>query len=443
MCSISGSKIKNEVEQMLAKMKHRAPDGEGIFDVGNYFMGMGRLAIIDLKSDGLCPYQEDNYTLVFNGEIYNFKELRSELQTKGYKFRTKSDTEVLLKSYRHWGVGCLDKFNGMFAFAIHDGKRIFAARDIAGEKPFYFKTVPWFSFASEAKALDFKCEELEPAHYLLYDLVNNKLEIKKWWKLKLRDINPKEAIDELEWLLEDSIKLRTQADVPYALYYSGGIDSSLIRTFHDFKYELTYQDGDYKEEYLKSAEKIIWHLDGPTDSFSPFGLWKLAQEANEKKIKVVLSGEGADELFGGYVRYVPKHFNYEAQKEFPSYEQMFQPAKCVFRSGWEEFNGNLRELLRMGDRMSSAFGVENRCVFLDRRIIEFAFSLPDYLKIKGLETKVILRRLLEKRNPEYRHIEKKGLYCSVNKWIGSKETFTKKNYTVFQEKIWQKIRNSQ
>lgn len=417
---------------MLSIMKHRSPDQIGMVKKNGYTMGMGRLAIIDLKSKNLCPYQEDKYILCFNGEIYNYIELKNELRKKGWSFKTDSDTEVLLKSYRQWGVKCLDKFNGMFAFAIYDGEKIFMARDIAGEKPLYYKLSP-LKFASELKALDFRGKEFPPAHYAIYDGL--KFTLKRYWNLKKRKINLKTAEEELEWLLQDSIKLRTRADVPYALYYSGGIDSSLIDTFHDFKYKFTYQDKDYSKEFKRIAKKIFWHLDYPIESFTPFGLWKLAEMAS-KKVKVVLSGEGADELFGGYIRYVLPQFNYVARSKLPSYQSMFQPAKSVNEYGWEEFNGNMQHLLRMGDRMASAFGLENRCPFLDKRIIEFAFSLPNHMKINGLETKTILRRILEKRNPKYKHIEKKGLYCSVNKWIGSKEKFSKKDYLKYQEDMF-------
>lgn len=436
MCSIAGSKNKKEVGTMLQVMRYRGPDGEGIADHGIFAIGTGRLAIIDLTSKGLCPYREDNYTITFNGEIYNYQELRKELEQKGWIFTTNSDTEVLLKSYREWGVKCLNKFNGMFAFAIYDGKKIFLARDIAGEKPLYYTKRP-FRFASEAKALGFDCEEFPTASYGIYDF--KKLVIKPYWRLQQRDINLKTAEEELEWLLEDSVKLRTRSDVPYGLYYSGGIDSSLLATFHDFRYIFTYRDANYAKEFKRIFPKILWHLDHPIESFSPFGLWKLAEMAS-RKVKVVLSGEGADELFGGYVRYVVPEFNYQARKRFPSYPLMFTPAQSVQESGWNEFNGNLRTLLRMGDRMSSAFGLENRCPFLDKRIIEFAFSLPNELKIQGCDTKVILQNILRRRNPSYRHIEKKGLFCSVNKWIGSNNIFDKKDYMKLQFDIYERFK---
>lgn len=423
MCSIAGT--KNNIEEMIEIMKYRAPDDKGFFRDKKFKIGMGRLSIIDLKSDNLCPYKEDNFVLSFNGEIYNYIELRNELKTLGHTFKTNSDTEVLLKSYKQWGIKCLNEFNGMFAFAIYDGKRIFMARDIAGEKPLYY-TDP-FQFSSEAKVFK-KCKEFPPAHYGIYDFKT--LKIKRYWNFPKRHIDLRHAEEELEWLLEDSVKLRTRSDVPYALYYSGGIDSSLISTFHNFQ-KFTYKGN--KKEFLKDAKKIYYHLDYPVKSFSPYGLWSLAKQAS-KKVKVVISGEGADELFGGYVRYVKPEFNYQAQKKFPSYK-MFEPAKSVQESCKEEFNGNMQELLRMGDRMSSAFGLENRCPFLDKRIIEFAFSLPNELKINGTETKVILRRILEKRMPNYKDIEKKGLYIPVNKWIGSKELYEKNDYLKWQKTL--------
>lgn len=439
MCAISGGKNKEEVKKMLQIMKHRAPDGSGVVDDGRFVIGMGRLAIIDLKSSDLCPYSEvyknRKYVLTFNGEIYNFIELRKELRQAGWEFRTTSDIEVVLKSYFQWGIKCLDKFNGMFAFVIYDGRNVFLARDIAGEKPLYFSYKP-FKFASEAKALNWDCIEFPRAHYMIWSEKKGVEKFEQYWRLK--KIKIKNAEKELEKLLENAIKIRTRADVPYGLYFSKGVDSSLISTFHKFQHKFTYKDGDYRKEFFKRFPKILWHLDYPVSSFSAFGLFKLAELAS-KKVKVVLSGEGADELFGGYVRYVQPHFNWMAQKAFPSYKGYFKEAESVTAAGWREFNGNLRELLRMGDRMSSAWGIETRCPFLDKRIIEFAFSLPDELKINGLDIKVILNRILKKRNPKYKSIEKMGLFCSVNSWLGSKDSFNKNDYLKYQKFIWTKL----
>src|SRR3990167_5521618 len=138
MCAIAGSHIEQEVNEMLFVMKHRAPDDSGIDTKFGFTLGMGRLKIIDLVSSGLCPIKDGEFTLTFNGEIFNYIELREELEKLGYSFFTNSDSEVLLKSYKAWGKDCLNKFNWMGAFAISDGEYIFLARDIAGEKPLYY-----------------------------------------------------------------------------------------------------------------------------------------------------------------------------------------------------------------------------------------------------------------------------------------------------------------
>ncbi|MBI5138671.1 MAG: hypothetical protein HZA95_02640 [Candidatus Vogelbacteria bacterium] len=437
MCAIAGAPSKEDVVRMLELMRHRAPDDAGTFQDERFTMGMGRLKIIDLISNDLCPITHKGLTLTFNGEIYNYIDLREELKKIGHTFKTSSDTEVLLVAYIEWNEGCLDKLNGMFAFAVNDGQSIFLARDIAGEKPLYYSlnASGEFKFASEAKALGFACQELPPAHSARFHFDKKTLDIRKWWQFtpKERDIDFESALKELDTILADSVRLRTRSDVSYGLYFSGGIDSTLISTYHNFSNQFTYQDGDYQKEFREIFPKILWHLDYPVSTFSPFGLWKLAEEARSKNVKVVLSGEGADELFGGYVRYVPNEFNRLGRNKFPSYTKVFPHRDML----WEEFNGNMRELLRMGDRMASAWGVENRCPFLDRRIIEFAFTLPMSYKIRGLETKVILCELLKRRMPEYKFQEKHGLFCSVNKWLNAPdEGFDKTTYHEYQEKIW-------
>ncbi len=384
-----------------------------------------------------------NHTITFNGEIYNYKELRNELIEKGYVFKTEGDTEVLLYAYIAWGEAFLDRLNGMFAFAIwnHQKRSIFFARDIAGEKPFYYRkdVRSNFSFASEAKALDWKCVELPPAHCGTYSLDSKKLKIRQWWTLQKRYIDLPNAEVELDYLLRDAIKIRMRSDVPMALYLSDGVDSNLINTYVPKIPVLTYHDSfQDKKTFLRDIEKIVWHLDYPLDSFSSFGLWQLAQTAKREGIKAILSGEGADELFGGYVRYVPNALNHHAQKIFPSYKNMFPVSHIDL--GWADFNGKMRGLLRMGDRMAAAHGIENRCPFLDRRIIEFAYSLPDEYRASGFGTKIILRALLFGKNPIIAQKEKHGLYVSVNEWIGEKDKFSKDKYMKLQQKIWNKLR---
>lgn len=432
MCSISGGFVKSDVERMLNVMKHRAPDDSGVVTVNDFTIGMGRLKILDLVSPGLCPLEEDGLILAFNGEIYNYLELREELTKLGYVFSTESDSEVLLKAFKEWGEACLDKLNGMFAFAIYDERRVFIARDLAGEKPLYYRPSP-FAFSSEAKALG-ECIELPPAHYGIYDFATEHLELHRWWfpPTESLDIRFEDSVDVVDELLQSAVQLRTRAHVPYGLYRSGGIDSTLISTYHEFSHQYTYEDKEeYKDEFLEVFPKILWHLDYPIKSFSAFGLWKLAQEARADGIKVVLSGEGADELFGGYVRYVPNEFNRKAREVYPSYTALF-PYKDMLK---EEFDGNMRELLRMGDRMAAAWGIENRCPFLDRRVVEFAVRLPMEHKIKGYETKRVLRALLKRRKPDYQFEEKKGLYVGVNGYLGVKDKFSKDAYWSYQKNL--------
>lgn len=441
MCSIAGATDKKEVEGMLQMMVHRSPDGWKTRSLEDFCIGMGRLAIIDTKNTEF-PFENERYVLTFNGEIYNYLDLKKELQLLGHQFHSNTDTEVLLEAFSKWGKECLDKLNGMFAFAIYDKKEhtIFFARDIAGEKPLYFREIN-FAFASEAKALNYDCVELKNAHCGVYDLKTNTLTTWRWWTFIPQEINLDTAETTLEKLLEDSVRLRTQTDVPYGLYLSEGIDSTLISTFHDFEETFTYVDGDFAEEFCfrEVFPRIVWHLDYPIDSFSAYPLWKLAKQAHQNNVKVILSGEGADELFGGYIRYVGNGMNLAAQKKFPSYTSMFPYEGDL---GRVDFEGKMQGLLRMGDRMASAWGIENRCPFLDRRIIEFAFSLPPELKCYGMDTKIILRRILAKRKPDYRDIEKKGLYSQVNKWLGVSDPFSKDVYLSKQQELWQKFQSS-
>ena len=509
MCSIAGI-VGNggDIKKMIKIQNHRAPDDSAFYVDKLIKIAMGRLKIIDLKSDGLCLYQEDGLVLSYNGEIYNYLELKKDLINLGVKFKTTSDTEVLLKSYLVWGLKALDKLNGMFAFAIYDKRKkiLVMARDIAGEKPlYYYQRGKTFAFASEAKAFfdvlpisindknEFfesfehchittlwrEVKELPAAHYLIYDIQNNCIKsIKPYWQFKPRTINLKTAHEELEGLIEDAVKIRIRSDVPYALYFSGGIDSSLISTFHNFKYKFYFDSHhDWRKNFFSEINKIIWHLDFPVGSFSSYPLWKLAEMASAK-VKVVISGEGADEIFGGYVRYLPVAQEYKLRNRFPSYNsylfsKYFQfpnfleafsaltvrnnnkkslevvkntiaPYFKMFDDpvnamGFADFKHVFPSLLQMGDRMAGAFGIENRCPFLDKRIIEFGFSLPPEYKINNLEQKTILRTILKKRNMNTPlEQEKKGLTIFFNKWLNQKNIWDRSLYFDFIKKIWYK-----
>jgi asparagine synthase (glutamine-hydrolysing) len=505
MCAIAGI-VGNKLEKIHAMteiIKHRGPDDSKIeIDQNNKVaISMSRLSIIDLKSEGLCLYENEGLLLSYNGEIYNYKELKSQLLDKGIKFKTHCDTELFLKAYIYWGKDCFAKFDGMFAAAIYDKKKkeIILARDISGEKPlYYYKNNNVFAFASEAKAFlkNFKITKnqnrlffnafqhclnetlwkevysLPPATFMVLNITNLSYKIKKYWEFKQRDINLETAEEELENLLKNSITKRTSSDVRYGLYFSGGIDSSLISTFHKFKYKFNFNAKlEWKKEFYDNIKKIAWHLDFPVGSLSSFPLWKLAQTAS-KKVKVILSGEGADEIFGGYVRYLPVAQEYNLKKQFPSYSsylfkkyfkfenyldayasltarnkkdfefirEMLKPYFQRFEDpinamGYADFELIMPSLLQMGDRMSSAFGLENRCPFLDKKIIEFGFSLPFDYKIRFLHQKNLLRNIASKRGLiKATKMEKKGLIIIYNEWIKKKDwdrsyyfNFLKKN----------------
>jgi asparagine synthase (glutamine-hydrolysing) len=501
MCSISGiisisNSKKNLIYKMIEAQSHRAPDESGVFFDNDIALGMGRLKIIDLKSKNITPFISNNYVLTYNGEIYNYIELKKELKDLGVKFRTNSDTEVLLKAWETWGEKTFSKLNGMFAFCIYDKrtKRLVLARDIAGEKPLYYsQNKKEFYFSSEAKALKFVANpilqennfyksfqycldetilkdiyQIKPAHYLIYDLNNGKFYQKEYWKFKKKKIFLKEAEEELDHLIKDSVRLRFRSDVKMGIYSSGGVDSSLLSSYGLFKYKFYFNDKiNYLKDFKKKIDKITYHLDFPVGSLSSYPLYVLAQRA-KKKVKVVVSGEGADEIFGGYVRYMPIANDYYLNKKFPSYKNFFKDQKDYIAAytrlvlknnnislaqklfspifemfedpinamGFIDFKYVMPSLLQMGDRMSGAFGLENRCPFLDKRIIEFGFSLPPEKKIFNMNQKIILQDLLKKKNPKFNfQQEKKGLFFNLKNWQNQKDRFRNKYFSTI-EKSW-------
>jgi asparagine synthase (glutamine-hydrolysing) len=505
MCSISGiiEGTEKEISSMIEIQKHRAPDDSNYYLDSNIALGMGRLKIIDLYSDNLCLREEDNLVLSFNGEIYNYLEIKDKLKLK-YNFKTNSDTEVLIKSWKEYGVKALSLFNGMFAFAIYDKKKqkLYLARDIAGEKPmYYYHDSKNFIFSSEAKAiqtvkkLKYKMQEfyinfqhclgdtlyenlyeLPAAHYLEYCIKTKKIKIVEYWQFKKRKINLKTADEELEFLLKDSINLRLRSDTKVGIYLSDGLDSNLLASFYNFDHKFYFDDKkNWKGDFFKNIHKIAYHLDFPVGSLSSYPLWKLAEQAS-KKVKVVISGEGADEIFGGYVRYLPISLQWQLEKEFPSYKFFFSKnyesylssySKITSRNkqegvpfvyhkikkyfemfddpisamGFTDFKIIMPSLLQMGDRMSSAFGIENRCPYLDKRIIEFGFSLPWNSKILFLEQKIMLRKLANKRKVLKKiSLEKKGLTIRFNSWFKRKD-WDRSYYFKLLNKKWKENLN--
>lgn len=377
------------LDNMLAKIVHRGPDGEGKLHIKDQvLLGHRRLAIIDLEY-GKQPMvsEDDRFSLIFNGEIYNYLELREMLKQKGVRFRTLSDTEVLLQMLIHFGAEALKKLNGMFAFVFHDRKKNewVAARDPFGIKPLYFyKTDRYLYFASEIKCfldipgfqtkrndkalqqyLAFQmCLDNEtlfegvikilPGHYM----TGNGAEIQKnlcFWdtNYEIDDSHTEEYfLEKIRLTLEDSVRLQLRSDVPLGAHLSGGIDSSLLSVlaskhlgqptsfFHgkfsespvydESKYAKTVADSSsgilYEvipsaQEFVETLPKLIYALDEPVAGpglFPQYAVSKLAKE----HVKVVLGGQGGDELFGGYARYLVGYLEqalkgaiYETQEE--------------------------------------------------------------------------------------------------------------------------------
>lgn len=366
MCGIfgfNGFQDQTLLKKMGDAILHRGPDGEGSFFNDRFSMGMRRLSIIDLEGGTQPIYNEDGSIAVcYNGEIYNFLELRDQLINLGHRFQTRSDTEVIVHAYEEWGVECLQRFNGMFAFALYDArqKRIFIARDRCGQKPFYYYYKNGrFVFSSEVKAIlcaDFIPREVntaaidpyltlryvpEPqtmfkdivtlpaAHFLLLDS-QGVLSIKRYWDIALSSpqqyLSKKESFNQLEHQLRRSVDLVMRSDVPVGAYLSGGIDSSLLVALMSEKYSNinTYSIGfnspiDETAEARQTASllgthhhemhcmpsdikllpEVIYHMDRPVGDALIIAFYKLAGMVT-KDVKVVVGGEGADEIFAGY-----------------------------------------------------------------------------------------------------------------------------------------------
>ncbi|MFC2100780.1 asparagine synthase (glutamine-hydrolyzing) [Bacteroidota bacterium] len=376
MCGLVGiiNKRQQEVDlpvltQMADTLNHRGPDDEGHFienSIGFYFK---RLSIIDLEQ-GHQPMSSGDFTIVFNGEIYNYVELREELKQKGFEFKTKSDTEVIIKMYQAYGLEAINKLNGMFAFVLFDKKndRIIAARDHFGIKPlYYYSDEEQVLFASEIKAL-FKhpsvkakadngalhyyltfqfqlgertmfegIKKLLPGHYLILDLNTYQFVMMKYWEpnFKVDFYHTEEYfVDKLKHLLEDTIRIQLRSDVPLGSYLSGGIDSSVISIlaarqidkplqcftggFHEGKEfnEVQYAKASAEkckavlhevypteQEFIDLLPKLIYHMDEPVAGPGLFPQYIVSRLASQH-VTVVLSGQGGDEIFGGYARYV-------------------------------------------------------------------------------------------------------------------------------------------
>ncbi|MGB7847446.1 MAG: asparagine synthase (glutamine-hydrolyzing) [Candidatus Acidiferrum sp.] len=363
---------KEELSAMARVIRHRGPDDQGELVSGPVGFGFRRLSIVDLKlGHQPMPNEDGTVWIIFNGEIYNHAELRPDLEQRGHRYATTSDTETIIHLYEEYGVDCVDRLRGMFAFAIWDipRQRLFCARDRLGIKPFYYANLPgMFLFASEIKSLfqipgvrpqlnrqaipEFLAfgylssdetlfsgvRRLMPGHRFVLDLKRNDAQpkIEKYWDLELSTIegptSERDQIARFQQLFEETVSSHLMSDVPLGVFLSGGLDSSAIaavmaslrkdtiQTFSVGYAEQEYSElpyarmvakhigAEYNEiilgpsEFYSSLPNLIWHEDEPLVWPSSVALHFVSRLASEK-VKVVLTGEGGDEIFAGYLKY--------------------------------------------------------------------------------------------------------------------------------------------
>jgi asparagine synthase (glutamine-hydrolysing) len=546
MCGIAGilspdpvNVSRERLQKMTDAIAHRGPDGEGAWISASGLIGLGhrRLSIIDLSPAAAQPmHYRDRYTIIHNGEIYNYREIRDLLQSKHYTFSSRSDTEVILAAYDYYGPGCLQYFDGMFAFAIWDEqeKQLFLARDRFGEKPlFFYRDAAQFLFASEIKALWASGVKKEINHKmvfnfitigytqnpangletfyngisklparssLLYNTITREHKISQYWDIeigKTHSLQEGNAITQFYGLLSASVNKRLRSDVPIGTSLSGGLDSSsIIATILGQKESLrteghgkegsqrlqtfsavfpgfakdessfirlvtdafpidNYQTEPGPDELIHDFEKLVYHQEEPFLSSSIYAQFKVFELARSRHVKVLLDGQGADELLAGYHKYYHWYWQelyrndkktfaleLEAAKEsgvfdrwtwrnklaanLPVYTGVFLKKKRTAQqrrnndlskhfidnfgvsyydiphvdrlSGilyYNTFMNGMEELLRYADRNSMAHGVEVRLPFLNHELVEFLFSLPSHFKIREGWTKYLLRITME------------------------------------------------
>jgi len=551
VCGIVGfiSKNKNYNSQeitykMLNKIEHRGPDQQGLKTYDDTTIGMTRLSIVDTKNHNI-PFEDINqkYAIVYNGEIYNHQEIRSNLTSK-YRFTSQSDIETALISYIANGVKSFDEHNGMYAFAIYDKdkRETTIVRDKGGEKPLYYtQTKDFFAFASEMKALLEVIEpvfnkdaisydayefsvgketlfkniyQLEPGEYI--KVSNDRVEIKTYWKIwdnlyEMED-NETKILNNLAELLEDSILLRKKNCVHnYGAFISGGVDSALIACIAkpDFLYTAHYEYSDFdeleyaklvakqinkdlkiisptKNDFINTREKIANSIDTPC-TWTSFTLWMLVESAKKDNLKVIMNGDGADEIFAGYHRYhllnhdeqihkleAMSQYSYLIGKYYGSavdrYMKLVNRAENIYSQrvntylsetigyynevmnedvihfmGLNDFYSTMQVLLQMADRIHMSHSIENRSPFLDHRLMQFAFSMPSKYKIKDGVSKWALKEVSKKFIPKEiaNRTDKRGFSAPINRWFkwDKKGKYNRSIYKNMAFEDWIKVFN--
>ena len=516
MCGVTGfvsdrPDAGEVIQPMTLALSHRGPDGQKWSSpVRGVWLGHARLKVIDLSEEAAQPMEKDGAWIVFNGEIYNYRKLRAKLEQEGLTFRTQSDTEVILAMYKKLGSGCVEHLDGMYAFAIWDGEKLFLARDFSGKKPLYYRTTAEaFVFASEPKSiLEFSgaepdreqipygavfgsppgthswyqgIEQLPPGSHGTYFPGGKSLQIERWWRYPRPGKMPIRPEQRVRQLLAEAVAKRLVADVPLGAFLSGGIDSSIvvglmreiqprgeIRTFSaKFVDDPRYDESHFAELVAERygtqhttlpirtpkdrlLEAVMERHDGPFGDSSAIPFHLLSREA-KKHVTVALAGDGGDEVFGGYVRmraclwaealrpwlrptFFRKAGSADSKKLASRIRRFFEAASLPmperlwcwislmepgdFGKSWFELDPSLAErwkesggwplenrilhmnftqylaedLLPKGDRNSMAEGLEIRCPFLDRHLVEFAASLPGRMHFDWLQGKKLLRK---------------------------------------------------
>ena len=509
MCGICGItwNDQNLIRSMGQVIKHRGPEQEGFYIDDSISMCCERLKILDLSENAKQPLHNEDSSIwvVLNGEIYNFQEIKKELENK-HKFYTNADTEVIVHAYEEYGEDCVHKLNGMFSFAIWDSnkKKLFIARDRLGVKPLFYCIVNNnLLFSSEIKSLlqfdGVKREinydglyqfvtyaytidgqtmldgihELLPGHKLVYSFSDKSLKIEKYWDISIAESKNDEDyyLKNLEELLTKSIRLRKVSDAPLGALLSGGLDSSImvailskisdepVKTFttgfghaldefSEAKVVAEHCETDHKEillnfDYLsKSLPTILWHMESPFGRPSILSNYLVAEQV-KKFVTVVYTGEGSDELFGGYNRYLiysKNESDVPLEKKLNSITSGFfkdgNSTRKIFSDTVMNYNNSTNNpknvflniidenknasLLNQAllfdikteipgaqtwriDRCGYAHAVEMREPFLDYELAQFSLSIPSNLKINqenGINKKYILQKLATKFLPE-------------------------------------------
>jgi asparagine synthase (glutamine-hydrolysing) len=530
------------VRRLAQELVHRGPDDFGEFDDSNCSLAMRRLSVIDLAGGHQPLHNETgDVTAICNGELYNFQVLRPRLEALGHRFATRSDIEVAIHAYESWGEGFLSEINGMFALAIWDSRhrRLLLARDRLGKKPLYYAVTPHgLSFSSELRSLlslpearwtidreacrafcasgympddrtpIAEIRRLQPGHLGVWSDANFKQ--RPYWTVQPAEIPPRlpDARRALFELFRDAVALRLIADVPIGVFLSGGLDSSTVvamaagelgarmPTFNvAFPDHPGFDEADYARRVaehfgcehheipvtfrqFEDIEDVIWRLDEPLADPAALPTLILSRVARQQ-VTVALTGEGADEVFGGYERYVLSLLGSKLSRWVPGMSALASagltlrgpsntddsrlsrtlramrdagpdavtwsralaeaPGARALRTGTisERRRGTARSeeqlsavqrddissllangLLTKVDRMTMAASLEARCPFLDYRVVQFGLGLPDRWKVRGLTSKRLLRELTRDMLPKtLRNRRKHTFRVPVGEWL--------------------------